>query len=344
MDIIDAHFHWLPRSILEKLMARTEYPIIPSVNARGGYDYIGGPDRGAPLSSWAEWHDLDEQFAYLDSLGHYFTAVNSFGPSAVMFSDLPTDAGREISIEWNEEMAAAQKRYPGRFYSSAAIPLRDTTVALEVLDDAIARLGLMGVSLPATVGADARIDAKRLEPFFTRVEELGIPLFMHPADAVFSGMLSDDYDGALHLSLGRVFEISAAATRLIFSGVMERHPKLKLVVSHAGGDIAYQATRIDKYNRLVKLPQAPSVYMRRMFTDTAVPDVKSLKLAIEFFGLDNFMYGSDYPCCDPQPVLDAIDELGLSSGDLHNLFYANAVRILGLKNVGSQRVPVAAGA
>jgi aminocarboxymuconate-semialdehyde decarboxylase len=189
----------------------------------------------------------------------------------------------------------------------------------------------MGVSLPASAGADARIDAPRLEPFYARVEELGIPLFMHPGDAIFAGMLSDAYDGALHLSLGRVFEISAAATRMIFSGIMERHPRLKLVVSHAGGDIAYQAARIDKYNRAVKLPSAPSTYMRRMFTDTALPDAKGLSLAIEFFGIDNIMYGSDYPCCDPQPVLDSIDELGLGADDRQKVFYDNAVRILGLK-------------
>ena len=66
---------------------------------------------------------------------------------------------------WNEEMAGAQKKYPGRVWASAAVPLQDTRAAIEVVDDAVNRLGLMGVNLPGSVGEDARIDAERLEPF-----------------------------------------------------------------------------------------------------------------------------------------------------------------------------------
>ena len=102
-------------------------------------------------------------------------------------------------------MAGAQRKYPGRVWASAAVPLVDTRIAIEVLDDAVNRLGLMGVNLPGSIGSDARIDAERLEPFYARVEELGLPLFLHPTDAVFVDML-DGYDGALHLSLGRVVE------------------------------------------------------------------------------------------------------------------------------------------
>ena len=73
-----------------------------------------------------------------------------------------------------------------------------------------------------------------------------MPLFLHPTDAVFADMLSDGYGGALAPSLGRVVEVSVAAMRLIFSGIMERHPNLKLVMSHTGGALPYQAGRMDK--------------------------------------------------------------------------------------------------
>ncbi len=68
-------------------------------------------------------------------------------------------------------MAGAQKKYPGRLWASAAVPLQDTRVAIEVVDDAVNRLGLMGVNLPGSVGDDARIDAERLQPFYARVDE-----------------------------------------------------------------------------------------------------------------------------------------------------------------------------
>src|SRR3984957_9725575 len=193
VHIIDSHFHWWPRSIFDKLCKRKEFPNA-RVNARGGYDYRRRADSGQHLNSWAEWFDLDKQFEYMDSLGHQVDVVCSIGP----------------------------------LWASAAVPLQDTRVAIEVVDDAVNRLGLMGVNLPGSVGGDARIDAERLEPFYAHVEKLGLPLFLHPTDVIFQDML-DGYDGALHLSLGRVIEVSVAAMRMILSGVMERHPKLKIV-------------------------------------------------------------------------------------------------------------------
>ncbi len=144
---------------------------------------------GQHLNSWAEWFDLDKQFEHMDSLGHQVDVVCSIGPFSVSFSDLPVEEGRDFAMMWNEEMAGAQKKYPGRLWASAAVPLQDTKIAIEVLDDAVNRLGLMGVNLPGSVGKDARIDAERLQPFYAHVEKLGLPLFLHPTDAVFEDML-----------------------------------------------------------------------------------------------------------------------------------------------------------
>jgi len=330
MRIIDSHYHWLPRSVFDALCERSETPRA-RINDIGGYDYLTADARGKPAALWGEWFDLDKQFEYYGSLGHDVSAVNTFGPPAVIVSDLPAVEGREMALAWNDEMAAAQERYVGRFWSTAVVPLADTCVALEILNHAILDQGLLGVSLPATVGPDARLDAARLEPFYARAEELGVPLFLHPSDAVFAEMLSDDYDGALHLSLGRVFEVSAAAARIVFSGILERHPDLKLITSHAGGDLPFQSRRIDKYHKNTKLRDLPSVSIRRMYTDTALPDASSIAFAIKYFGIDHVMYGTDYPCCMPGPVLEMIEELGLSDIDRQKLFYDNAVRILGLK-------------
>ena len=189
MHIIDSHFHWWPRSIFDKLCKRKDFPKA-RVNKRGGYNYMRSANAGQHLNSWAEWFDLDKQFEYMDSLGHQVDVVCSIGPFSVSFSDMPLEEGRDYAMMWNEEMAGAQKKYPGRLWASAAVPLQDTKVAIEVLDDAVNRLGLMGVNLPGSVGDDARIDAERLEPFYAHVEKLGLPLFLHPTDVIFQDMLS----------------------------------------------------------------------------------------------------------------------------------------------------------
>src|SRR3984893_5326871 len=242
MHIIDSHFHWWPRSVLEQFCKRKDFPRAER-NARGGYSYRRGAGRGQPVNSWAEWFDLDKELEHMDGLGHRVDVVCSIGPLSVFFSDLPAEEGRDLSIQWNEEMAGAQRKYPGRLWASAAVPLLDTRVAIEVLDDAVGRLGLMGVNLPGSIGSDPRIDAEWLEPFYARVEELGLPMFLHPTDAVFVDML-DGYQGALHLSLGRVVEVSVAAMRLVLSGMMERHPNLTIVMWETGGRLPYHDGRL----------------------------------------------------------------------------------------------------
>ncbi len=337
MKIIDSHFHWWPRPVFERLCKRKGYPRA-EVNDIGGYAYWRKPGGVTPLNIWAEWFDLDDQLAHMDSLGHDISAVCSIGPYSVHFSDLPVDEGREAALEWNEEMAGAQAKHPGRVWASAAVPLVDTRVAIEVLDDAVGRLGLMGANLPGSVGSDQRIDAERLEPFFARVEELGIPLFLHPTDAVFQDML-EGYDGALHLTLGRVIEVSVAAMRLVLSGVMERHPGLTVVMSHTGGALPYQSGRMDKNGKSAKLPKPPSTYMKRMYSDTVSPHMEGIKFAVEYYGVDHVMYGSDYPCWSPADALRLFGEIGLPEEDQEKILYSNARRILGLRDPEQTALP-----
>jgi aminocarboxymuconate-semialdehyde decarboxylase len=330
MHIIDSHFHWWPRSVSDTLCKRTSYPRA-AINNRGGHTYLRQDGGDYVLNSWTEWYHLDKQLEHMDGLGHQVDVVCSIGPLSVFFSDLPGEEGRDVATQWNEEMAGAQRKYPGRLWASAAVPLVDTKIAIEVLDDAVNRLGLMGVNMPGSIGSDPRIDAERLEPFYARVEELGLPVFLHPTDALFVDML-DGYGGALHLSLGRVIEVSVAAMRLVLSGVMERHPKLKIVMSHTGGALPYQSGRMDKNSGTAKLPRPASVYLKRMYTDTVSPHAAGMRFAIDYYGIDHVMYGTDYPCWDPATALKLLSEIELSKEDQQKIFYDNARRILGLRD------------
>ena len=331
MHIIDSHFHWWPTSVFETLLKRKGFPRVER-DGKGGYIYHREENPGDyVLGTWDEWFHLDKQLEHMDSLGHDIDVVCSIGPFSVAFSELPPEEGRDLAMMWNEEMAGAQRKYPGRVWASAAIPMQDTKIALEVLDHAVNDLGLMGVNLPGSIGKDPRIDAERLEPFYDRVEQLGLPMFLHPTDATFVDALPG-YDGALFLSLGRVVEVSVAAMRLVFSGIMERHPDLKVVMSHTGGALPYQSGRMDKNGKKAKLPKDPSVYMKRMYTDTVSPHTAGMKFAIEYYGVDHVMYGTDYPCWSPAAALNYFEAIGLSQADKEKIMYHNARRILNLKD------------
>ena len=330
MRIVDSHFHWWPRSVFEALCKRESYPRAES-NGKGGYTYWRQEGSAARFNLGAEWFDLEKQMAHMDTLGYEVDVVCSTGPFSLHFSDLPAEEGRACAMLWNEEMAGAQRRYPGRLWASAAVPLVDTKIAIEVLEHAIGTLGLMGANLPGSVGSHERIDAERLEPFYDRVEELGIPLFLHPTDSIFPDIL-DGYNGALYLSLGRVVDVSVSACRLVLSGIMERHPDLKIVMSHTGGALPYQAGRMDKNAKAAGLPLPPSTYIKRMYTDTVSPHEMGIRFAVEFYGVEHVMYGSDYPCWSPATALQLFEEVGLSKEDQEKILNDNARRILGLRD------------
>jgi aminocarboxymuconate-semialdehyde decarboxylase len=166
-------------------------------------------------------------------------------------------------------------------------------------------------------------------------------VFLHPTDAMFNNMLNG-YNGTLHSALGRVVEVSVAAMRLVLSGTMERHPDLKIVTSHTGGALPYQAGRMDKNTKGAKLPKPASDYLRRMYTDTVSPHAAGIRFAIDFYGIDNVMYGTDYPCWEPAECLALLAELNLTDAEKQKIFFSNAKRILNLPDEISASSAVAA--
>ena len=327
MRIIDSHFHWWPRSVFEEAIKRTDYPRVER-NDNGGFNLCRNPGMTGRSRQDAEWFNLDDQLAHMATLGYDVDVICSIGPFSLYFSEIPVEEGRRLAMRWNEEMAGAQRRHAGHLWASAALPLQDTQVALEVLEHAVG-LGLIGVNIPGSVGVHENIDAPRLEPLYDRIEALGLPIFMHPTDAQFPDIL-EGYNGALYGSLGRVIDVSVSAYRLVLSGIMERHPNLKIVMSHTGGALPYQAGRMDKNSGRANLPKSPTTYLKRMYTDTVNPHALGMRFALEFYGVDHIMYGTDYPCWSPAACLQVLKEVGLSAEDRQKVMYDNAQRFFNL--------------
>ena len=341
MQIIDSHFHYWPRSVFELMCkAKTAPRAIP--NAKGGYTYWRKETEEPAFNVSSVWFELDKQLARMDDLGHEVSVIGSIGPMSLHFSDLPPEQGREHAMLWNEEMAAAQRKYPGRFFGTAAVPLADVNVGIEVLDHAVTKLGLVGVNVPGSFGNGTYLDAAYLTPFYDRVEELGVPIFLHPTDALLNDLFKG-YDGALYLGLGRITDVSVAAARLIYSGLMETHPNLKVYMSHTGGSLPYQSGRMDKsFSKGVVLPHPTSTYMKRMFTDTVSPHTPGMKFAVEYYGADHIIYGTDYPCWNPSTAIKLFNAIGLSEADQRKIFFDNARQFFGLKEVAAPKVVTAA--
>jgi aminocarboxymuconate-semialdehyde decarboxylase len=334
MRAINTHFHWYPRSVFDALARRGGYPrAVPT--SRGGY--LVSPHEGASRTdTWADWFDLDAMLKTMDragaKIGCDFGVVCTTGPFGAFFSETDPAHGLAFAQMWNDEMAGAVARHPGRVWASGVVPMQDADKAVGELERAM-QLGLVGINVPSSIGArgTVRVDDASLADFYAAAERLGAMLFLHPTDVVFP-QICDGYDGALYNSLGKVIEVSIAAYRLVLSGLMERHPNLKVYMSHAGGALPYQAGRMDKNSRAAKLPKDPSVYLRRMYTDTVQPHAMGLRFAIDFYGVDHVMYGDDYPCWNPKAAIEVFEQMGLSAEDQQKILHGNARRVLGLKD------------
>jgi aminocarboxymuconate-semialdehyde decarboxylase len=330
--VIDTHFHWYPASIYERLAERSEYP--RAVQVGDGYRYLYTPDQGGDRSRI--WLDLAGGFAASEAAsGPETTVVNTTGTFQGLLDELPLSLALELAADYNEQVAGAQRANPGRFYGTASIPLQDTREALAMLDHTIGTLGLVAVNLPATTGGEP-IDVRRLDPFYARVAELGVPLIVHPTDVVFADALSA-YDGDLFRAIGRTLDTSVTILRLIFSGAMERHPDLRVLHTHSGGLLPYQVGWIDKSpyanKGIASLPQATSDYIKRIYVDTVAPYPLTIRTAVEFYGLDHVVYGTDYPCWSPAASFDVLNRSGLSADQVDQVLSQNAARLFNLRGL-----------
>src|ERR1700691_1010797 len=311
MHVIDSHFHWYPKPVLVELCRQLDIPF-----------YL------KPV-----WYELDAQLEHLDRTGRDIDVIASAGIWSERFCELPAKAGEELATAYNEAMAKAQHDYAGRVWTTAVVPLQHTEAAIRTLDHAITDLGLVGVALPSAVGAigsGEKADESRLEPFYDRVEELGIPLILHPTDVTFKTVLSG-YEGALHGSLGRMVDVSVSAFRLVLSGIMQRHPDLKIFMSHTGGALPYQAGRMDKNASIPSLNEAPSAFLKRMYTDTVSPHNMGIEFAVEFYGPQQVCYGSDYPCWNPEGALPVLDDARIPDEVREAIYTTNARSFFGLE-------------
>lgn len=207
----------------------------------------------------------------------------------------------------NDTMASTLERNPDRFAGMATVPLQNVESAVEELERSIKVLGLNGVEILTNInGRD--LDSEDLWPFYSKVQKLKIPIFVHPFAVSMAGIerMRDYY---LHNLIGNPLETSLAISNIIFGGVLKAFPNLKFIFAHAGGFIPYQRGRIEKGYQVRKetqgkIPTPPSAYIRLLYFDTITHYPPALAYLISTAGSDKILLGSDYPfdMGDPDPV------------------------------------------
>lgn len=222
------------------------------------------------------------------------TIVSSPNVLGELFELESSEAGELLQF-LNEEAARIQREHPGRIVGLAMLPMNDVETAVDLLDDAVLRLGLGGVCIPSNIGGGPVATDERLA-IYERIEAHGIPVFLHPAHR---SVAADAIDWKTDVGLGWLWETSAAAMSLIYSGTLDRCPGLQIVHPHLGGVIPYLLGRIESLEEEDDSPSTDrsiSEYFRQNFyADSVGRTPGAIRLAVQTYGFDRVVFGSDIP-------------------------------------------------
>lgn len=274
---------------------------------------------------------VETRLADMDAMGVDIQAVSPV-PLQYYYA-LDPDLGRTSSRLINDHIAETVAAHPDRFVGLCTVPMQNPDMAVAELERAVRDLGMRGVEICTSVdGEDLSED--RFRKFFAKAEELDVLIFLHPNGFSDGKRLSDHYFTNV---IGNPLDSTVAVSHLIFGGVLDAYPKLKICVAHGGGYLAAYSGRIDHAHaaredcrRCIKEP--PTSYLKKLYFDTVVFTEHQLEYLVSLYGSDHLVIGTDYPfdmgMYDPVGFVDGTDSL--TDSDKAAIVGGNAAALLGI--------------
>jgi aminocarboxymuconate-semialdehyde decarboxylase len=274
---------------------------------------------------------LDVRIQDMDAMGVDVQAVAIAVYQYYYWAD--AELGAKVSRLMNEEFVESTSRYGDRFLPFGTVPLQDTDAAVQELRYLVQELGMRGIEIGTHVEGE-EISSPRLEPFWAEVEKLGTVVVIHTHGSTHPQRLQGHNFVNI---LGHPFEATLAQAHLIFNGVLERYPALKIVVVHGGGYLPMYPGRTDHGWRAREdiregVVKTPGEYLRQFYFDTMVFEPEQLRFLVDRYGADHVLLGTDYPydMGDDDPLATVGGVPGLEQPQVDLITGGNAARLLGL--------------
>jgi predicted TIM-barrel fold metal-dependent hydrolase len=228
----------------------------------------------------------------------------------------------------NDSFAEAHAKHPSRFKAFARLPMIDLGDCVQELNRCYNDLGMHGVMLPTNL-AGKYLDEPEFKPFWDAIADGGKPLFLHPANAPCQ---SNWNKYSLHQKILWPTDSTLAISRIVYSGIFDRYPQLKLIASHLGGMILLYLDRLNWREGNPECQGEPEAYFKKIYYDTAGPiRAAFIKLVYDTVGPDQILFGADYPHGrggrDDQfypMTLQAMTELDIPQEDKEKIYHKNA--------------------
>jgi len=288
--------------------------------------FLGSPMAPRLTSIDGRLQDMDRQGIDIQALTLHFQHQHDWAEPAL---------ANAIARLLNEKMAEAVAKHPDRLIGLGAVSLQHPELAVEQLDYLMGELDLRGVMMTTIIGEE-EISTPRFDPFWTRAEELGAVIFIHPEASFGNGGGRFAGAGQLGNTIGMPLDTTVAMAHMIFSGFLDRHPRIKIVWSHGGGYLPSYVGRSDNCHASSRgcqtMQKAPNEYLKQLYYDTLVYSPDNLRHLISEVGADRIVLGTDYPfpIASQDPVGDALAVEGLSDSELTAILGGTAAELLRL--------------
>ncbi|UJQ95134.1 amidohydrolase family protein [Mariluticola halotolerans] len=306
---IDIHAHFYPKEYLDAVAAHGEAAGAHFVDLKGTQALKVGPLFTGPIAD--RFIDLDMRLEDMQQSGVSSQLLSLTQPMVYWADERLAD---HLSAVFNDALAAAHQKAPEQLFGFATLPMQFPDRAIAEAKRVAQIPGIKGVYLGTAIN-DTNLSDRSFWPVYAVLEELGLPIFLHPLKVV--GMTDRLSEYFLANILGNPFDTAIAAAHLIFSGVLDAFPKLQIALPHGGGALPFLLGRISHgwsvRPECVHLETDPRAYASRFYYDTITHDEKALAYLIEQVGVDRVLLGSDY-CFDmgleqPRKAVETLDVL-----------------------------------
>ncbi|MBI3918479.1 MAG: amidohydrolase [Betaproteobacteria bacterium] len=275
---------------------------------------------------------IEQRLADMDKMAIDVQAIST-SPSQYFYA-LDADVCRQTSRMVNERLAEIVSSHPDRFVALGTVPMQAPELALTELECCMKGLGFRGLEIGTNVrGVD--LGDERFHGFWARAEALGAVVFLHPSGFTEPRRLTQHF---LTNVIGNPLDTTVALAHIVFGGVLERHPRLKIVAAHGGGYMGHYPARMDHAYRVrpechdhIKRP--PSHYMKKIYYDTMVFGEPQLQHLVNLWGANHVVIGTDYPYdmgyYKPVDFVERTRKLTRTQKD--QILGGNAAKLLGVK-------------
>ena len=332
--IVDIHSHFYPKEYLDRMAKRKEFPNFEWTGPTSG---IFHPMEGVVAGHVhrAGHYDAEARIKDMDELGVDAQVLTLTAPDVQSFS--PAE-GVMWAKKTNDYFAEICHKYPRRFYAMATLPYQDIDESLKELDRAYKDLGVKGITMFSNINGKP-ITLPEFYPIYEKASEYELPIMIHPALTPLTAEAMKMVRLPFQL-FGFTLDTSIAVVGLIFQGVLEKYPKLKLLHCHLGGVVPYLVGRMEIDFRSYgkdwghELPKTPSEYYKsQVYVDSISLHPPAMQCCLDYVGIDHICLGTDYPHRGGKPELfiSSVKDMPLSEEDTNKILGENAVRLLSLK-------------